>query len=372
MKTRLFVIVLLAVVALGAIFGYKIHKNRQAQAALAQRKPAPAVITTIQSVSETWQSTLHAVGTLESFQGVTIRSEIEGRVTKIGFDSGQIVKAGTLLVELDVANEVAQLASQEASAKLAQLNLERARELHAKNINTASDLDNAEASSAQAIAGIENIKATLAKKRIVAPFDGRLGIRQVNLGQFLNKGDLVVPLESLSKMYVDFSLPQQDISQLAVGIPVHVTVDAYPGRIFEGTIEAIDPRISATTRTVRIRATLDNDDEALRPNMFARVEVQLPRSDAIIALPATSVVYSPYGDSVYVVANDPEKNAAVAQQRFVTVGPKRGDQVSILKGLNAGEEVVTSGQGKLRPGALVQVNNSVLPANQANPKPTES
>lgn len=372
MKLRIFVTVFVALAVFAGIFGYKFHKIGQAKAAMAARKPAPATVTTAPAVAEKWRSTLHAVGTLESFQGITLRSEIEGRITRVAFESGALVKAGDVLVEMDTAAESALLASQEATAKLTNLNLERARELQKNNTNTRADLDAAEASAAQALAAIENTKATLAKKRIVAPFDGRLGIRQVNLGQFLNKADTVVTLEAVTKMYADFSLPQQDISALKVGLGVKVSVDAFPGREFDGVIEAIDPRLSSTTRNISVRATLPNDDEALRPGMFARVEVQLPDETAVLVLPATAIVYSPYGDSVYVVAQDAQKNALVAQQRFVTVGPKRGDQIAILKGVKAGEEIVSAGQGKLRPGSLVKVNNTVVPANSPTPKPTES
>lgn len=372
MKLRIFVTVLVALAVFAGIFGYKLHKIHLAQAALAARKPAPATVTTAPAVAEKWRSTLHAVGSLQSFQGVTLRSEIEGRITRVAFESGGLVKAGDVLVEMDTAAESALLASQEATAKLATLNLERARELQQNNTNTRADLDTAEAGAAQALAAIENTRATLAKKRIVAPFAGRLGIRQVNLGQFLNKADTVVTLEAIDKMYADFSLPQQDISQLRAGLAVKVGVDAFPGREFDGVIEAIDPRLSSTTRNISVRATVPNNDETLRPGMFGRVEVQLPEETAVIVLPATAIVYSPYGDSVYAVVQDPEKNALVAQQRFVTVGPKRGDQVAILKGIKAGDEIVSAGQGKLRPGALVKVNNTVVPANSPTPKPTES
>ncbi|WP_438481237.1 efflux RND transporter periplasmic adaptor subunit [Oleiharenicola lentus] len=372
MKLRIFLTVLVALAVLGGIFGYKALKNRQAQAALAARKPAPSTIITAVALAEKWRNTLHAVGTLQSFQGITVRSEIEGRITKVAFESGARVKAGDVLLEMDTIAEVAQLASAEASAKLTSANLERARELQKNNTNTKAELDAAEASAAQATAQIENLKSTLAKKRIVAPFDGRVGIRLVNLGQFLNKADAVVTLEAIDTMYADFSLPQQDISALKPGLTVNVNVDAFPGRVFAGKIEAIDPRINETTRNVRVRAVLPNKDEALRAGMFARVDVVLPEERELVVLPATAIVYSPYGDSVYVVVVDKEKNAQIAQQRFVTVGPKRGDLVSLTKGVKAGEEVVTGGQGKLRPGSLVKVNNTVVPANSATPKPSES
>jgi membrane fusion protein (multidrug efflux system) len=371
MNKRILLTVLVALGVLGAIFGFKYRQLNQAKAAAAARKPVPAAVVTAPATAEKWRSTIHAVGSLESFQGVVIRSEIEGRVLKVAFDSGARVAAGDLLVEMDVASETALLRSNEASARLADLNLERARGLRGNEANTAADLDAAEATAAQAHATIEATKATLAKKRIVAPFAGRVGLRRVNVGQFLNKGDEVVTLEATNPIYADFSVPQQEVTQLKPGLPVAVTLDAFPDREFAGTIEAIDPRLSDSTRNLRVRATLANPDETLRPGMFARVEVRLPDERDVVVLPATAIVYSPYGDSVYVVAND-DKGVLSAQQRFVQVGPRRGDQISLLSGVKPGEEVVTAGQGKLRPGSPVKVNNSLVPANNPAPKPAES
>lgn len=371
MNKRILLTVVVSLGVLGAIFGYKFVQLRAAKAALAARKPAPATVTTALAVQEKWRSTLHAVGSLESFQGVTLRSEIEGRIVHVAFDSGARVAAGDVLVEMDTAAESAQLRSNESSARLTELNLLRARELRQTNANTQADLDTAEATAAQAAAAIESTKATLAKKRIVAPFAGRLGLRQVNTGQFLNKGDTVVSLEATNPIYADFTLPQQDVTQLKPGLPVKVAIDAFPGRAFDGIIEATDPRVSGTTRNLRARATLPNADEALRPGMFATVDVQLPEERDVIVLPATVIVYSPYGDSVYVVAKD-DKGGLAAQQHFVEVGPKRGDQVALLGGVQAGDEVVSAGQGKLRPGTPVTVNNTVVPANSPTPKPAQN
>jgi len=371
MNKRILLTAVVALVVLGAIFGFKYFQIRQANAALAARKPAPATVTTAPAVQEKWRTTLRAVGSLESFRGITIRSEIEGRIVRVAFDSGVRVEAGDVLVEMDTMAESAQLISNVANARLAELNLQRARELRQNGTNTQADLDGAEAAAAQAAAAIETTKATLAKKRIVAPFAGRVGIRQVNPGQFLNKADPVVTLEATDPIYADFSLPQQDVTQLTTGLPVKISVDAYTGREFAGVIEAIDPRLSGTTRNLRVRARLPNPDETLRPGMFARVEVELPDENVVIVLPATAIVYSPYGDSVYVVAKD-DKGVLAAQQRFVRVGPKRGDQISLLGGVKAGEEVVTAGQGKLRPGSPVSINNTVVPTNNPTPKPAES
>ena len=371
MNKRIVLTVLVALVVFAAIFGTKHLQNQKAQAAMAARKPVPAAVVTAQAVAEKWRTTVHAVGALESFQGIVIRSEIEGRVLRVAFESGARIQAGEPLVEMDVSSETALLTSNEASAKLAALNLDRARGLRESNANTAADLDAAVATAAEATAAIESTKATLAKKRIVAPFSGRLGLRRVNVGQFLNKGDEVVTLEATDPIYADFSVPQQEVSNLKPGQTVIVTTDAFPNREFAGKLEAIDPRVSEATRALRVRATLANPDETLKPGMFARVEVQLPDERDVIVVPATAIVYSPYGDSVYVVAKD-DKGVLVAQQRFVQIGPKRGDQVSLLTGVKAGDEVVSAGQNKLRPGSAVTINNSVTPGNDPAPKPSES
>jgi membrane fusion protein (multidrug efflux system) len=375
MKTRIALTTFIALAVVGAIFGYKFYTMKKAAAAMAGMKRPAAAVTTAQAAPQTWRSTLHAVGTVESFQGVTLRSEIEGRILRIAFQSGAVVNAGDVLVELEAANEQAQLKSAEAAAKLAAASLTRARELRESNTNTAVELETAEANHAQALAAVENLRATLAKKRIVAPFAGRVGIRQINLGQFLNKGDTVVTLEAVNPAYVDFALPQQDLPHLQPGLPVRVKIDAFPERDFEGQLEAINPRVSDTTRNVRLRAIVPNPDELLRPGFFAQVTVQLPVETPVLELPSTAVVYSPYGNSVYVVI---EKSAPdgtkqlVVEQRFITTGSKRGDQVAIVKGLQPGDHVVTSGQMKLRNGAPVTINNSVTPANSPSPKPAQS
>lgn len=375
MKKRVFLTTLIALLVVGAIFGYKFHTLRETAAAMAARQPAPSSVSTAPAVAQTWRSELSAIGTVESFQGVTLRSEIEGRIVRIAFESGATVKEGDVLVELDNATEAAELKSREAAARLASASLERAVGLRRTSTNTESDLDTAEATHAQAIAAVEVMKSTLAKKRIVAPFSGRVGIRQVNVGQFLNKGDVVVSLEAVNPVYVDFALPQQELPHLKAGLPVRINVDAYPDRHFTGQIEAIDPRVTEATRNVRIRAIVPNVDETLRPGLFASVSVLLPTETPVLELPATAIVYSPYGNSVYVVVEKSAQDGSkqlVAEQRFITTGAKRGDQIAIVKGLTADEQVVTAGQMKLRNGAPVIINNSLLPANSPTPTPAQS
>jgi len=370
MNKRILLTVLVALGVLGAIFGFKYRQLSQAKAAMAARKPQPATVTTAPATQEQWSLTLSAVGTLESFQGTAIRAEIEGRVVRVAFESGAAVKAGDVLVEMDTATEDAQLKSYEASARLAVANLGRARDLQQSNTNTKAELELAEANADQAAASVEATRATLAKKRIVAPFAGRVGIRQVNVGQFLNKGDQILTLEAVDPIYADFALPQQNVTQITVGLPVQVDLDAFPGRTFSGKIEAIDPRLNPTTRNLRVRATLDNHDEALRPGMFARIAVVLPGDNNVVAVPATAIVYSPYGNSVYVA--ETKDGVLTAQQRFVTLGVRRGDLIALTDGVKAGEQVITTGQGKLRPGSAISINNKVIPASSANPKPQES
>jgi len=374
MKLRIALALLAVIVVLGGIFGAKALQIRKADAAAAARRPPPVTVATAQAVPETWTATLDAVASLRSFRGVTVRAELDGRISRLAFESGAVVREGDVLVELDTSTETAQLAGLEAQARLAALSLDRARELRRTGTNTPADLDFAENTAQQSLAAIEVLRATIAKKRIVAPFSGRLGIRGVNPGQFLNKGDAVVELESADPIYADFGLPQQELTRLQPGLEVRLQADAYPGRTFTGKVETTSPRVRDDTRNVAVRAVFPNPAEALRPGMFARVSVILPESSAVLVLPASAITYSPYGDSVYVVETEttPEGTREVARQRFVEVGPRRGDQTSIRKGLNPGDRVVVAGQMKLRSGAAVRIDNSILPGNEAAPKPAES
>jgi len=336
----------------------------------------PDTVTTAQAHEDIWAPALKAVGSLAAVQGTTLSNELPGTVTKIAFESGAHVKAGDLLVQLDTSAEEAQLASAEASAEWAHVSLKRAQELRAQNTNSQSDLDSAEAQAKQADANVDNLKAAVAKKTIVAPFDGRTGIRTINLGQYLPAGTAIVSLQSLDPIYADFSLPQQQLVDLAPGLPVHVTSDALPGQTIEGKITAIDPQVDSATRNVQVQATLDNHDEALRPGMFADVAVELPAKNKVLIIPETAVLNTPYGDSVFVVdeAKDPQTGQAskVLRQQFVQLGATRGDFVAVLSGLKPGETVVTSGVFKLRNKEVVIINNTLAPVAQLAPKPSDS
>ncbi len=360
------------ILVIGAIAAWKIITVRAMIAKMSLQKPAPTAVSSMKAPGQVWQRRLHAVGSFAAVQGVVVSNELDGLVTQIAFESGAVVKQGDLLVQQDISIEQAQLASAQATADLAKANFKRAQELRAKDTNAQVDLDTAEAQARQSAAAIEVIRATLAKKSIRAPFAGRLGLRQINVGQFIKGGTAIVPLQALDPIYANFSLPQQDATGLTVGQSIQVTVDAYPGQLFEGAITALNAKMDDATRSLQVQATLRNADEKLRSGMFATVDVLLPQKDEVVTLPQTAIVYNPYGNAVYVVeksTDGPNGGGLVARQRFVQMGDTRGDQVAILKGVKAGEEIITSGQLKLRNGSDIAINNAVSPASNPAPKP---
>ncbi len=339
-------------------------------------EPLPEGVTSARAEAQEWDRIINAVGSLRADQGVIVPSEGQGAVRQIRFESGQKVAAGDLLVELDADAERAQLASAQARADLARLNAERARELFGRNAIAKSEIDAAEAAAKSAIADVAALEAVIAKKSVRAPFAGRTGIRQVNLGQFLDRGNPVVSLQSLDPIHVDFSLPQQRLADVRSGFAVRLTSDAVPGRVFTGQITAINPQVDASTRTFRVQATLTNADEALSPGMFVNVQIVAPEKRAVVAVPATSIYYQAYGDSIFVaVEKKNEKTGQMekhAEQRFVRVGESRGDFVAIESGVKPGEEVVTSGAFKLSNGTKLLIDNSLAPAAQLAPKPANT
>ena len=362
-------LVLLAVAGIGFL------KYRDIQKGMAMGKmfaPPPSAVTTVTVKGQTWQPVLSAVGSLRAVQGVTVSTDLAGIVSEIAFESGAAVKKGDLLVKLDTAQEEAQLHSAQAKLELAKTNLGRTRELVAKKAVAQSELDTAESTLRQTEASVEEMKALAARKRIDAPFDGIAGIRQVNLGQYLQPGAPIVPLQSLDPIHADFALPQQHLNTATAGKKLRLRADGVDGAEFEGEITAVDSKIDEATRNFTVQGTIKNADQKLRPGMFVDVDVLLPPQDGVLAIPSSSISYAPYGDSVYVVIDGKDaegKPAKVAQQQFVKLGPKRGDQVSVLSGVKEGDEVVSSGVFRLRPGAPVQVNNSVQPGNELNPNP---
>lgn len=351
MKKRIVFVAVGLVALVGALSAVK---AKQIGAMIEQGKkfvPPPETVTTAAARPESWETALAAVGTLSAVQGVTIAAEVTGKVAAIAFESGARADKGDLLVRQDTGTEEAQLPGAEAQAKLARSVLARSAEMLAKQIISQADYDAAVAAADQATAQVEGIRAAIARKTIRAPFGGRLGIRQVNLGQILREGDPIATLQSLDPIYVDFTLHQQEIGRLRPGLPVRVTCDALPGLAIDGKITAVNPLVDAETRNIRLQATVANERERLRPGMFVNAAVRLPTRRSVLAIPATAVLYAPYGDSVFVVADDGQgKGGKVLRQRFVRLGEKRGDFVAVTSGLSEGETVVSTGVFKLRNG----------------------
>jgi membrane fusion protein (multidrug efflux system) len=337
--------------------------------------PPPESVTSARVEAAEWQPSKSAIGTLVALRGVTLGAELPGIVRAVGFDSGTYVRKGAVLVQLDVSTEEAQLASAQADAVLAKLNLERAQSLRKGEANTQAELDAADARYKQAAAQVESLRATIAKKTIRAPFDGRIAIRQVEIGQIVSPGTPLASLQSVDPVYAEFSLPQQALADLKVGQKARMHTDIFPGTTWEGAVSTINSEVDPSTRNVRVRATFPNRDGRLRPGMFANVEVLGSEKASILAIPATAVLFAPYGDSVYVIEEKKGadgKTSSVAQQKFVRLGERRGDVVAVISGLKAGETVVSSGAFKLRNGAAVVVRNDLAPKADVAPKPTDN
>jgi membrane fusion protein (multidrug efflux system) len=370
-------LLMLAIVAV-VIAGIALWKYTLIQKGIAMGKkfaPPPAAVTTLIVQPQKWQPVLSAVGSLKAVNGVTVSTDLAGIVSEIAFESGTPVKKGALLVKLDTAEEEAQLVSAEAKLTLARTDLERKRDLLAKKAIAQSEWDAAQSQLRQMEAEVAEMKALVDRKRLEAPFDGIVGIRQVNIGQYLQPGMPIVPLQSMDPIHVEFALPQTDLPLIAVGKKVQVNAAGLGDSHFTGEITAIDSRVDEATRNIMVEATVPNPDHKLLPGMFVDVEVLLPEKENVLAIPSSSIAYAPYGDSIYIVREKtaPDgKPLKQVDQQFVQLGPKRGDQVTILSGLKAGEEVVSSGVFKLRPGAPVQINNSVQPGNELNPTPADT
>lgn len=351
-------------------------KVMQIKKASSQKHVMPASsVTTVQAVEETWNPSIGAIATLAPVQGVTLGADADGTIARIAVENGASVKEGDLLLEFDTTVEQAQLASAEARLAIAKLNRDRAAELRERNTNSQAELDQVDAQLKQAQADAEALRAQLAKKQVRAPFSGRVGIRLVNVGQFVSRGAALVPLQKLDPVYANFTIPQRQLPELALGQRVDVRVDAFPGRSFAGMLTAIDPVVDPVSRNVSVQATLSNPDEVLRSGMFAHVEVQLPAGKPAVVLPATAIAYASYGNSVYVIEQMKDKDGKEflgARQQFVKLGPTRGDQIAVLDGVKPGETVASAGVFKLRNGAPVQVNNEKLPANDPEPKPANT
>jgi membrane fusion protein, multidrug efflux system len=352
-------------------------KFRQIESAVhaAAFQPPPEAVTSIVAQREQWPTIMNAIGTIEAVHGVMVSADLPGTVTRINFDSGKPAREGEVLVELDTRQERAQLASLEAQRDLARVNFGRMQQLVNEGVISRMEYDQAAAQQKATEANVAEIRANIDRKTIRAPFSGILGIRKVNLGQYLSAGSPVVSNESLNPIYVNISVPQQAAAQIPIGRKLRVTTEDVTGKLFTGSVTAIDSEVDETTRNIRIQATLSNPDGKLRPGMFVQVELEMGASRPVISLPASAINYAPYGDSVFVITDlkDPKGHTyRGVRQQFVKVEGSRGDQVAILSGLNPGDEVVTSGVFKLRNGAAVQVNNKVQPGNSPAPKPEDS
>ena len=368
MKKRMVLVILGLVVLIGALSGIKAMQIHAMVEQGRKAVPPPETVTTAAVRGETWEVALTAVGSLAAVQGVTVSAELPGKVAAIAFEPGAKVTKGDLLVRQDTSSEEAQLPGAVAQAEQARTVVARDAAMLASRIISQADYDAAVAAHAQAQAQADTIRAAIRKKTIRAPFAGRLGIRQVNLGQMLREGDPVVPLQSLDPIYVNFALPQQELSRLAVGMPVRVTSDAVPGLAIAGRITTVNPLVDADTRNVQLQATVANPEEKLRPGMFVNAAVVLPAREKVLAIPATAVLYAPYGDSVFVVAGDnTAKGGKVLRQQFVRLGERRGDYAAVTTGLREGEAVVSTGVFKLRNGEAVVVDNRLAPPFRENP-----
>ena len=338
--------------------------------------PPPETVTSAIVQEEDWAPVLSAVGSVSAVQGAVVSTELGGMVSEIGFQNGTLAKKGDLLVKLDASQEEALLRSAEAEVELSRADLERTRGLAAKKVVSNSDLDAAESKFRRLTAVVDQMRSNIRKKAIVAPFDGQLGIRQVNIGQMINSGQPVVPLQSLDPVFADFALPQQYFSKLSQGLEIRVTTDAMPGRVFTGKLTAVNSMVDVATRNVMVQATLANPDHALRPGMFAKVEVVLPEKARALVIPGSAISYAPFGDSVFVIEKqkDPKtgKESQTIRQQFVRVGEARGDFVSITTGLKSDETVVGTGVFKLRNGMAVTINNDLAPQPQISPTPADT
>ena len=362
------VLILALALIKGAQIGFGIYMN-------SQFSPPPEAVTSIKILEEVWPETLSAVGNLEASVGATLSAEVAGTVSAIHFESGSDVAAGQTLVELDTAVEEANLKAQDARLEWARSKLLRAKNLRNSNTVSQDALDDAQSEFNQATAQAEAVRAQIKRMNIVAPFAGRAGIRIVNIGDHVESGTKVVPLFALDPIFLNFTLPQKFVSDVQPKDKVEMLIDAFQGRNFVGEVRAIDPQIDLQTRSLKVQASFPNVDGSLRPGMFAKLALFLGSNKTLFSLPLSSINFAPYGDSVYVIETikDPVgKEYLGVRQQVVKLGERRGDRVQIVEGLKSGEEVVTTGVFKLRPGAAVLVNNAQLPKNELSPNPADT
>jgi len=370
--------VILAILAVVGLFILLAGVKALQIAKMVSTKP-PMPVATVASApvrEDDWSPVLSAVGSVSPVQGAVVSTELGGIVGQVVFENGGEAKKGDVLIKLDTSSEQAQLRTAEADLELARANLQRTRDLAARKVVSKSELDAAESAFGQKQGTVDNMRSLIAKKEVHAPFDGQLGIRQVNVGQSIDARQPVVALTALDPVYVDFALPQQELSKLSSGLEVRVKSDAMPGREFKGKLTAVNSMVDAITRNVSLQATLDNPDHALRPGMFAKVEVELPQKHKTLVVPGSAISYAPFGDSVFVIEKKKDektgKELQTIRQQFVRVGEARGDFVAITNGLKPNETIVSTGVFKLRNGMPVTINNDLAPEPQVNPTPVDS
>lgn len=376
MKRYIALALLLVLGVIGGLAGIKVLQIQTLIAAGKAMTPPPETVSAVVVREEKWQGTLTAIGTVTAVQGVTVTPDLPGTVREITFESGGVVAKGDLLVRLDTSSEEAQLAALQAQSELARVNLARMRKLRTENAVAQSELDASEAALKQNEGNADVVRAQIAKKTIRAPFGGRLGLRQVNLGQYLEAGKPIVSLQALTPIYANFSLPQQELARLKTGMRVRLSTDAYPGKVFAGELTAINPELDPGTRAVGLQATFPNQDQSLRPGLFARLEVLLPEERNVVVIPATSVLSAPFGDSVYIIepkpADEKGQPGLVVRQQFIRTGRARGDFITVETGLKVGERIVSAGLFKLRNNMSVVENNDLVPKSEGAPHPADS
>lgn len=389
MSKRMILMLVACAVVFGLVFGLKGFLNFGMNQFFDNMPMPPATITATEAKSDEWVLALDAVGTVRAVNGVEVTTQVAGEVEKIHFNSGDEVKQGAALVSLDARTDSAQLKALEAAARLAEQEYERFQTLFKQGSISRSELDRRQSERDQAIATANAQRERVAQKTIRAPFSGKLGIRQVDLGQYLNPGNAVVTLQQLNPIYVNFSLPERDQSLLQPGLAVRATLSAMPDDVFTGEISAIEPGVDSATRNFNVQATFRNDDQKLRPGMFARISIRLADSEQVVVVPRTAIQFAPYGNSVYVIiekeeqaqegdssegegAEEEKEPTLIVKRRFVKTGSERGDLVAVIDGLKAGERVATSGLLKLRNDSTVIINNEIEPSSEADPRPDNS
>ncbi|HEX3776768.1 MAG TPA: efflux RND transporter periplasmic adaptor subunit [Polyangiaceae bacterium] len=380
---RVLLVVLGLLILVGGLGFIKFSQIAQLMAmgkAFEKSGPPPESVSSATAEMQNWQNEMTAVGSIAPVRGVALSNDLPGIVTKINFESGDVVKEGQVLVELDTSVERAQLASAVVRHDLAVVNVNRSHALIKENVISQSQVDSDESTVKSAATDAASLQATINRKIVRAPFAGRLGIREVNIGQYLNPGTQLTVLQAIGAVFVDFSLPQQELSTMTVGLPVKVKIEDANMPLIDGAIAAVDPTIDSNTRMLKLRASVPNPGEKLRPGMFADVAVELPGEGAVVTVPVTAIVHASFGDSVFIVEDKkPDSPGAKttpdgkiiknARQQFVRVGESRGDFVAIVDGVKSGDEVVTAGAFKLRNNSPILVNNSVKPEPQLDPHP---